>query len=801
MIWFITSFTIFISVLFFLSRKRNKEEIEEKTEIWRKRVANFNLSEFLQNISGKIMKHLPFLPNYFFYFLVTLVFIRDQLVEFTKFFYWPITLTFIFYSALFFILHSWITYFLMFGNVILYIFLANLIFLFVCFCYGHLILNYFPKVTRKAIEGHFLETALTSYYNEPLHTDFKIPYYSIQKFFNEWEVENKHIKNESRYHESSLLFYFETIEKEINKTSPETQKYFHDAKVKFIKENKKWDEIKPFIDWFPLHLNCNLEMYNDSIEAFKDIYDAISKAKIFIYITGWSLNPNLLLIRDNEKRMTLGELLIERANAGVVVNLLLWKETGSKFQSNLDTGDITTEKYFKDTKVQVKLNRRSGYSGLLFSHHQKTVILDTKYDEHDSIMAFIGGLDLTTGRYDSQDHPLFSTLLSTHKNDIFQTVPLENENLGPRLPWHDIHSKVEGGIAFDLLQNFEDRWLKFYKKEHLCTKIPLFRKRFRDNGFQIQLFRSIDSDSINGDLTYNVYPRIEQLYYESIKKAEKYIYIENQYFCGSGFLFTSDLNKRIKNRIPLALLEKIIEKIQKKEEFKCLIVIPMYPAGTSPEGSVTQEQLFWQWKTMEMLYTRIADAIEKYGSKSFPSDYLRFYCLGTREDYSDPNLEKFNSIINKDCVQLQLLKSKRSMIYVHSKMMIIDDEFIVIGSANLNERSLAGNGDTEICIGASEMSNSTKIKDFRKKLFKEHISKDENFDNVVESFQKINEIADENWKTFSQDEFCVMKSHLMSYPIVIQKNGQILEKVKYFPDSKAFIKGMDSFLTPDVLTI
>jgi phospholipase D1/2 len=166
------------------------------------------------------------------------------------------------------------------------------------------------------------------------------------------------------------------------------------------------------------------------------------------FIQGWSLNPDLRLIRNEEGKQTLGELLIEKANSGVIVNLLLWKETGSKVQSNLDTGDNYAKKYFKDSKVNVNLNRRSGYSGLLFSHHQKSVILDTKYGNQTSVMSYIGGIDLTGGRYDTNDHPLFSTLMSEHKDDIFQTVTLENPKLGPRLPWHDIHVKFFKFFSF-----------------------------------------------------------------------------------------------------------------------------------------------------------------------------------------------------------------------------------------------------------------------------------------------------------------------------------------------------------------
>ena len=32
----------------------------------------------------------------------------------------------------------------------------------------------------------------------------------------------------------------------------------------------------------------------------------------------------------------------------------------------------------------------------------------------------------------------------------------------------------------------------------------------------------------------------------------------------------------------------------------------------------------------------------------------------------------------------------RQMIYVHSKMIIVDDSYIIVGSANINERSMSG---------------------------------------------------------------------------------------------------------------
>lgn len=45
-------------------------------------------------------------------------------------------------------------------------------------------------------------------------------------------------------------------------------------------------------------------------------------------------------------------------------------------------------------------------------------------------------------------------------------------------------------------------------------------------------------------------------------------------------------------------------------------------------------------------------------------------------------------------------KHQRFMIYVHAKGMVVDDEYVIIGSANINQRSMAGTKDTEIATGA-----------------------------------------------------------------------------------------------------
>ncbi len=41
---------------------------------------------------------------------------------------------------------------------------------------------------------------------------------------------------------------------------------------------------------------------------------------------------------------------------------------------------------------------------------------------------------------------------------------------------------------------------------------------------------------------------------------------------------------------------------------------------------------------------------------------------------------------------------KTEIIYVHSKLMIVDDRYMIIGSANINDRSLLGSRDSELAM-------------------------------------------------------------------------------------------------------
>lgn len=124
--------------------------------------------------------------------------------------------------------------------------------------------------------------------------------------------------------------------------------------------------------------------------------------------------------------------------------------------------------------------------------------------------------------------------------------------------------------------------------------------------------------------------------------------------------------------------------------------------------------LYLQHNTMQMMYETIYKALVEVGLENTyePQDYLNFFCLGNREVQEDGN----NAVVksSKPTTPQELSqKSRRFMIYVHSKGMIVDDEYVILGSANINQRSLEGTRDTEIAMGSYQPHHTWATKHSR----------------------------------------------------------------------------------------
>ncbi|KAI4314709.1 hypothetical protein L6164_027589 [Bauhinia variegata] len=657
--------------------------------------------------------------------------------------------------------------------------------------------------------------------------------------------------------------------------------------------------------YFPVRKGSSLKLYQDAHvlnlpeiplegrEVYKpgtcweDICHAISEAHHMIYIVGWSVFHKVKLIREPTRALprggdlALGELLKYKSEEGVRVLLLVWDDKTShdklfvKSGGVMQTHDEETKKFFKNSSVMCVLAPRYASSklsfikqkvvGTVFTHHQKCVIVDTQGPGNNrKITAFLGGIDLCDGRYDTPEHRLLRDLDTVFSDDFHQPT-IGAGTRAPRQPWHDLHCRIDGPAAYDVLLNFEQRWRKatkwkefsalFKKASHWHDDALLKIERISwilspslpsknvskvtivpqddplvwvsseedPENWHVQIFRSIDSGSVKGfpknvdvaksqNLTSSknlvIDNSIQTAYIQAIRSAQHFIYIENQYFLGSSYAWPSYKNAGADNLIPMELALKIADKIKAGERFAVYVVLPMWPEG-DPNSATMQEILFWQGQTMQMMYGVVARQLNSMElSDLHPQDYLNFYCLGNREEVHEETSSTNGAPVSES------YKHGRFMIYVHAKGMIVDDEYVIVGSANINQRSMAGSKDTEIAMGAYQPHYSWsarkrhprgQIYGYRMSLWREHLGKLDNTFEEAESLEcvrKVNAIAEDNLRKYASEDFLPLQGHILKYPIQVGADGTVspLPGHENFLDIGGKVLGIHSTAIPDILT-
>jgi len=212
--------------------------------------------------------------------------------------------------------------------------------------------------------------------------------------------------------------------------------------------------------------------------------------------------------------------------------------------------------------------------------------LESQKNQHKrKIIAFVGGLDICDGRFDTPRKTLFRSLTSDHATDFHQVWTGISQKYGPRQPWQDIHSKVTGAVARDVLSNFERRWKTQHPNNSANNLInikdseylSLEEEAFIDDAHSstIQFLRSIDKTSDKD--CKGIERSIQDTYLNAIRLAKHFIYIENQYFMGSSDFWINNTHSGLANHIPLELVKKIEEKNCCQRTFLCLHCYPFVP--------------------------------------------------------------------------------------------------------------------------------------------------------------------------------------------------------------------------------
>lgn len=72
----------------------------------------------------------------------------------------------------------------------------------------------------------------------------------------------------------------------------------------------------------------------------------------------------------------------------------------------------------------------------------------------------------------------------------------------------------------------------------------------------------------------------------------------------------------------------------------------------------------------------------------------------------------------------------------------------------------------------------------------------------LESVRKVNDIAEENWRKYTSEEFKLLQGHLLKYPMQVDADGKVgpLPGFENFPDVGGRVLGAHSATLPDTLT-
>eukprot|EP01126_Amoeba_proteus_P047436 TRINITY_DN5410_c0_g5_i1.p1 TRINITY_DN5410_c0_g5~~TRINITY_DN5410_c0_g5_i1.p1 ORF type:complete len:530 (+),score=87.30 TRINITY_DN5410_c0_g5_i1:39-1628(+) len=387
----------------------------------------------------------------------------------------------------------------------------------------------------------------------------------------------------------------------------------------------------------------------------------------------------------------------------------------------VDLGSAHVKEKMESLHENIKVLTHPLHMPVKWSHHQKLVVVDQQ-------IGFVGGIDLAFGRYDDKTHKLFDPLEwfwpgKDYYNPIL--APLEklsepftnslDRETQPRMGWHDIHLMVKGEAAKDLAINFIERWnhAKFdMEKVHLPFLLPSLSMDadIQSTGtLNLQIVRSLGSWHLPN---FREYPEtsIYSAYLHFIQTAKHYIYIENQFFVSSTAGFP------VQNKITSVLLDKLRHMIKEKCLFRVYVVMPLHPEGPFHENLSLRCIMQWQYKTIGRGESSILESLAKEFPETNLEDYISFYSLRKHQEIPGTG--------NKFATQ---------PIYVHSKLLIVDDKTVIIGSSNINDRSMLGDRDSEIaCIVEDDeemntlMNNkpyvaSTFAHNLRKQLWSEHL--------------------------------------------------------------------------------
>src|SRR6476469_2135745 len=393
----------------------------------------------------------------------------------------------------------------------------------------------------------------------------------------------------------------------------------------------------------PMRPGNAVDVLIDGEQALPAIAEELRRARSHVHLAGWHFSPDFALARDGED-VVLRDLLAELAER-LDVRVLVWAGAPLPlFRPSRREMRRMREELSAGTKIECALDANERP---MHCHHEKTIVIDDR-------IAFVGGIDITSqsgDRFDSVHHPA--------RNAI---------------GWHDASARIEGPAVADVAEHFRMRWHEV-NGEQLAPVSPPERA----GDVELQIVRTVP------ERVYTAVPRgdfrILEAYTRSIRSAELFIYLENQ------FLLSPEIARLLR--------EKLLN--PPTPDFRVLMVLPSSPkSGNDDTRGVLAELIDADGDNGRILACALS---ARSGSRADP-------------------------------------------IYVHAKVAIIDDRWLTLGSANLNEHSLFNDTEMNVVAPDAELARRTGLR-----LWAEQIETPA--DQIPDDPAQV---IDEIWRPISEDQ-------------------------------------------------
>ena len=222
------------------------------------------------------------------------------------------------------------------------------------------------------------------------------------------------------------------------------------------------------------------------------------------------------------------------------------------------------------------------------------------------------------------------------------------------LGWHDTAVRLEGPVVADVAQHFLMRWRAVADG---TPPVPIAPPAI-GGGVEVQLVRTVPERLY--DPCRNGEWSILESYLRALRAAERFVYIESQ------FLWSPE--------VTFVLAEKL--RHPPTDDFRVIALLPSHP-NNGADDSRGQVGL-------------LIDADREAGE-----DTTRFLACTLYQPGPGGN-----------------------PVYVHSKAAVIDDEWLTVGSANLNEHSLFNDTEANVVVRDPALAREARLR-----LWEEHLER------------------------------------------------------------------------------